>query len=122
MRLCEHYLAAMPGQSGVEFVTWDWDFNREGVSHGHYFGGDYKGAKQDFAIRSGLIPERIFIDEQLIEIYRSCADTLDAGLDLTYDQEKCIRSVQDQIESAMPDIMDRVKNRISTPWNIPRKD
>ena len=104
-------LAAMPGQFGVEFVTWDWDFNREGVSHGHYFGGDYKGAKQDFAIRSGLIPERIFTDEQLIEIYRCCADTLDAGLDLSYDQEKCIRSVQDQIESGMPDIMDRIKEQ-----------
>ena len=104
-------LACMPSQSGMEFVTWDWDFNREGVSHGHYFGGDYKGAKQDFAIRSGMIPERIFTDEQLVEIYRCCADTLDAGLDLTYDQEKCIRSVQDQIESGMPDIMDRIREQ-----------
>ena len=40
-------LAAMPGQFGVEFATgdWDWDFNRDGVSYGHYFGGAYKGAK-----------------------------------------------------------------------------
>ena len=104
-------LAGMSGQFGVEFVTWDWDFNREGVSHGHYFGGDYKGAKQDFAIRSGLIQERFFTDEQLIEIYRCCADTLDAGIDLSYEQEKCIRSVQDQIESGMPDITDRIREQ-----------
>ena len=96
-------LACMAGKSGVEFVTCD--FNRGGVSHGHYFGRDCKGAKQDFAICSGLIPGHIFTDEQLIEIYRRCADTLDAGLDLTYDQEKCIWDVQDQIESDMPDIM-----------------
>ena len=104
-------LAGMARQFGMEFVTWDWDFNREGVSHGHYFGGDYKAAKQNFAIRSGLIPERIFTDEQLIEIYRCCADTLDAGLDLSYDQEKCIRGVQDQIESGMPDITDRIREQ-----------
>ena len=58
-----------------------------------------------------MIPERIFTDEQLVEIYRCCADTLDAGLDLSYDQEECIRSVQDQIESSMPDIMDRIKGQ-----------
>ena len=105
-------LAGAYSSEGVEFVTWDWDFNREGVSHGHYYGQNYTGAKQDFATRAGLISEhRIFDDPQLIEIYRCCADTLDAGFDLTYDQEKCIRSVQDQIRKEMPDIMDRIKEQ-----------
>lgn len=72
----------------------------------------YDGAKQDLATRSGLIPEqRLFKDEQLIEIYRCCADTLDAGFDLTYEQEKCIKSVQEQIENEMPDIMDRIREQ-----------
>ena len=105
-------LAGAHGKYGVEFVTWDWDHDRKGLSHGHYFNGNYEGAKQDFATRSGLIPEQqLFKDEQLIEIYRCCADTLDAGFDLTHEQEKCIKSVQEQIENGMPDIMDRIREQ-----------
>ena len=105
-------LAGAHGKYGVEFVTWDWDHDRKGLSHGHYFNGNYEGAKQDFATRSGLIPEQqLFKDEQLIEIYRCCADTLDAGFDLTHEQEKCIKSVQKQIENGMPDIMDRIREQ-----------
>lgn len=29
-------LAATQSNQGVQFVTWDWDFDRKGVSHGHY--------------------------------------------------------------------------------------
>ena len=105
-------LAGTQGKYGVEFVTWDWDYDRKGLSHGHYFTSNYEGAKRDFATRSGLIPEQqLFKDEQLIEIYRCCADTLDAGFDLTYEQEKCIKSVQEQIENGMPDIIDRIREQ-----------
>ena len=105
-------LAGAHGKYGVEFVTWDWDHDRKGLSHGHYFNGNYEGAKQDFATRSGLIPEQqLFKDEQLIEIYRCCADTLDADFDLTHEQEKCIKSVQEQIENGMPDIMERIREQ-----------
>lgn len=108
----ETLLAATETRFGVQFVTWDWDFNREGLSHGHYFGSDYEGAKQDFATRSNLIKQsRLFTPEQTIEIYRCCADTLDAGLDLTYEQERNIKSVQEQIEINMPDIMQRIQQQ-----------
>ena len=105
-------LAAKEGRYGVQFVTWDWDFDRKGVSHGHYHMGNYGGAKQDFATRSGLAPEQtLFTDAQLIEIYRCCADTLDAGFDLTYEQEKAIHSVQEQIRHRMPDIMEHIREQ-----------
>lgn len=104
--------AAMESKYGVQFVTWDWDFNRMGLSHGNYFGGNYVGAKQDFATRSGLIPkEMLFTEAQRIEIYRCCADTLDAGFELTSEQEECIKSIQEQIEDGMPDIHDRIREQ-----------
>ncbi len=34
-------LAGHPTERGVQFVTWEWDFDREGVHHGHYFQEDY---------------------------------------------------------------------------------
>ena len=91
-------LAAHPTRLGVQFVTWDWSFDHTGLNQGNYFQENYVGAKQDFAIRAGLIfKQQIFNQEQLVEIYRCCSDTLDAGFDLTAEQEKCIRGVQEQI-------------------------
>ena len=34
-------LAGSPSKYGVQFVTWDWDYDRTGVSHGHYFMENY---------------------------------------------------------------------------------
>ena len=64
-------LAGTPSKYGVQFVTWDWDYDRTGVVHGHYFMENYDAAKQDFATRSGLIQkEQLFSPEQLTEIFR----------------------------------------------------
>lgn len=62
-------LAGSHSKYGVQFVTWDWD----------------DGAKQDFATRSGLIQkEQLFSPEQMTEIYRCCADSVDGDFfDLT---------------------------------------
>ncbi len=32
-------LAGTPSKYGIQFVTWDWDYDRTGVVHGHYFIG-----------------------------------------------------------------------------------
>lgn len=104
--------AGMYSKHGVQFVTWERDHDGAGLHWGHYFSGNYDSAKHDFATRSSLISEQqLFKDEQLIEIYRCCADTLEAGFDLTYEQEKCIKSVQEQIENGMPDIMSRIQGQ-----------
>ena len=48
-------LAGHPTERGIQFVTWEWDFDREGVYHGHYFQDDYEAAKRDFTVRGGLV-------------------------------------------------------------------
>ena len=102
-------LAGNPTGNGVVFVTWDWSCDHTGLNNGHYYQENYEGAKQDFAVRSGLIDGRQLFDrQQLTEIYRCCADTLDNGYDLTREQKLCIRSVQAQIESRMPDIVNQI--------------
>ena len=109
-------LAAHPTRLGVQFVTWNWSFDRTGLNQGNYFQENYVGTKQDFAIRAGLISkQQIFNQEQLIEIYRCCSDTLDAGFDLTAKQEKCIRGVQEQIATAAPDALDRIREQEQPP-------
>ena len=67
-------LAGHPTERGVQFVTWEWDFDRKGVHHGHYFQQDYDAAKRDFTVRGGLVPkDALFEPEQLADIYRALA-------------------------------------------------
>ena len=106
-------LAGTPSKHGVQFVTWDWDYDRTGVVHGHYFMENYDGAKQDFATRSGLIQkEQLFSPEQLTEIYRCCTDSVNEDFfELTDKQVELIHSVQQQIEICVPDVDERVRQQ-----------
>ena len=106
-------LAGSPSKYGVQFVTWDWDYDRTGVSHGHYFMENYDKAKQDFATRSGLIQkEQLFSPEQLTEIFRCCADSVDEDFfELTDTQEEMIRGIQQQIRVCVPDLDERVRQQ-----------
>ena len=45
-------LAGHPTERGVQFVTWEWDFDREGVHHGHYFQNDEEENQWKFTERS----------------------------------------------------------------------
>ena len=106
-------LAGSPSKYGVQFVTWDWDYDRTGVVHGHYFMENYDAAKQDFATRSGLIQkEQLFSPEQLTEIYRCCTDSVNEDFfELTDKQVELIHSVQQQIEICVPDLDERVRQQ-----------
>lgn len=95
---------------GVQFVTWDRDFQGTGVCNGHYFTGNYLGAKEDFAVRAGFIDKnRLFSAEQTVEIYRCCTDALEGGYDLPIKQADSIERIRYQIEDQMPDIAERIK-------------
>ena len=96
-------LAGQLGKKGARFVTWEWDFDRQGVHAGHYFMENYEAAKLDFAARAGLINEqRLFSDEQLAVIRNACAFALEDDATLSYAEEKQLQSVQEQIELLLP--------------------
>ena len=96
-------LAGRSCKTGAKFVTWEWDFARQGVHAGHYFMENYDAAKLDFAARAGLINEqRLFSDEQLAVIRNSCEFALEDDATLSYAKEKQLRSVQEQIEMLLP--------------------
>lgn len=111
-------LAGIQSKYGVQFVTWDWSLDHKGVCHGHYYtglysSGNYDAAKRDFAVRSGLIQkDQLFTPEQMTEIYRCCADSVDGDFfELTGEQKKMIRSVQQQIEECVPDLDKRIRQQ-----------
>ena len=96
-------LAGQLGKKGARFVTWEWDFDRQGVHAGHYFMENYEAAKQDFAVRAGLVEsQRLFSDEQLAVIRNACALSLEDNATLSYAEEKLLRRVQEQNERLLP--------------------
>ncbi|MFR7743295.1 MAG: hypothetical protein ACLU3I_08420 [Acutalibacteraceae bacterium] len=96
-------LAGRMSKNGARFVTWEYDFDRRGVHAGHYFMQLYESAKQDFAVRAGLVNrQRLFSDEQLAVIRNACALSLEDNATLSYAEEKLLRSVQEQIERLLP--------------------
>lgn len=102
-------LAGHPTSHGVEFVTWEWDYQHTGMWQGHYYSNNYAGAKQDFAVRSGLIPQAlIFEQEQLDELYHCLQKTRELDDTLTYQGEQRIIKAQEHIEAISPGVRERV--------------
>ena len=95
---------------GYQFVTWIWDYDRTGVSHGHYYEDDFQSAKQDFAVRSGLIPRaQLFTPEELTELYRAAEHWFYEGPELDYKQQKAIQEARTKIEYTVPDLQSRLE-------------
>ena len=95
---------------GDQFVTWIWDYDRTGVSHGHYYEDDFQSAKQDFAVRSGLIPRaQLFTPEELTELYRAAEHWFYEGPELDYKQQKAIQEARTKIEYTVPDLQSRLE-------------
>ena len=94
---------------GWEFVTWCRDYSGEGVTLGHYVGGDYAAAKRDFAVRAGLVPQNeLFSQEQLAEIHRCMETVRDMDFPMTAKREERMDGILEQIRRAVPDLDARI--------------
>ena len=97
-------LAGHPSERGVQFVTWEWDWDRKGVHHGHYFQNGYEEAKHDFVRRIGLLPkEALFEPEQLAEMHRALAFVCEQDEGLSIGREKEIKTIMEQIKCLLPE-------------------
>ena len=95
---------------GYQFVTWIWDHDRTRVSHGHYYEEDFQGAKQDFAVRSGLISKaQLFLPEELTQLYRATDYLLDEGPEPEDGQLKALQTSRTKIEYTVPDLAERLE-------------
>ena len=96
-------LAGHPSERGVQFVTWEWDFDREGVHHGHYFQDDYEAAKRDFTVRSGLVQkDALFEPEQLAEIYHALSFVREQDETLSFGRDQELKELMEQVGGLLP--------------------
>ena len=96
-------LAGTSTERGVQFVTWEWDFDRKGVHHGHYFQDDYEAAKRDFTVRSGLVQkDALFEPEQLAEIYHALSFVREQDETLSFGREQELAELMEQVGGLLP--------------------
>ncbi len=97
-------LAGHPTERGVQFVTWEWDWDYKGVHHGHYFQNGCEEAKHDFVRRGGLLPKEVLFEpEQLDEIHRALAFVCEQDEDLSIGREKEIKAIMEQLKCLLPE-------------------
>ena len=104
-------LAGHPTERGVQFVTWEWDFDREGVHHGHYFQEDYDAAKRDFTVRGNLVPkDALFEPEQLAQIYHALSFVREQDETLSFGRDRELAELMDQISGLLPSNVPRQRD------------
>ena len=97
-------LAGHPTERGVQFVTWEWDWDREGVHQGNYFYGDYEAAKRDFTVRSGLVQrDALFETEQLAEFYYALKFVLERDEALSFGRDQDLAELMEQVGRLLPE-------------------
>ena len=93
-----------------EFATWNYKNNS--LYHGHYT-TDYKGAREDFAIRSGLVNKNLLFNKnELVEIYRCIEDTLSNEYEMTDKQREILEDVQIRISNSVENFDELLKEAI----------
>lgn len=98
---------------GYQFVTWIWDYHRTGVCYGHYYDNDFTAAKQDFAVRSGLISKaQLFSPEELTELYRGIEYLLENGPEPREEQLKVARTAREKIEYTVPNLQEKLDHEL----------
>jgi len=99
-----HLLAAKQSKDNeIRFVTWQYDYDRTGVTLGHYYETKYQGALKDFTVRSGLIDEnQLFTEEEMTVLYQSCVFRGKNDDDLTFESEQELHTVIEKLENNLP--------------------
>ncbi len=96
-------LAAKNTEYGFEFVTWDRTFDGEGVTQGNYY-TDYSAAKENFAVRSGLIDKNKVFDVEELESIQKCINfTARHNGDLKFDDCENLKRLGEKISECLPE-------------------
>ena len=84
-------------------MTWEWDFDREGVHHGHYFQDDYDAAKRDFTVRGGLVQKgALFEPEQFAQIYHALSFVRGQDETLSCGRDQELAELMEQVDGLLP--------------------
>ncbi|MBD5111649.1 MAG: hypothetical protein HDT42_03835 [Ruminococcaceae bacterium] len=88
---------------GFEFVTWDRTYDGKAVRHGNYY-GDYAAAKENFAIRSGLVDsDKLFDNSELERIQKCVKFAMENDGNLHFDEYDELKKLVEKISVSIPE-------------------
>ena len=88
---------------GFKFATWNQNPDGTYLVYGHYM-DSYEKAKEDFAIRAGLVNKnKIFSQEQAELIFKSVNYARDNCEHVTYDQDKEMDGIMERLAHGYPE-------------------
>lgn len=102
-----HLLAAKLGADNqLHFTTWQYDYDRTGVTLGHYYDQNYQGALQDYMLRAGLVSEQErFTEDELVVLHDACVFRGRCDDEISYDDEQKLQAVMEKVESNIPHLV-----------------
>ncbi|MCM1167272.1 MAG: hypothetical protein NC401_14790 [Ruminococcus sp.] len=96
-------LAAKNTSVGFEFVAWERTFDNKGVTQGNYY-TDYSAAKENFAVRSGLVDKHKMFDVAELADIRKCVDfALENDGNLRFDDCENLKKLSEKISEIVPE-------------------
>ena len=100
----------------IQYACWTYNNDRSGVVSGHYCIDDFDEAKEEFAIRAGLIDKRkLFQRADMKAVYVACIHLLVSRDSLSPDQKKRLSNIIDRIEDIDKTIPDEFKEAFLSP-------
>lgn len=109
----KYLLAAKRSEDNeIRFTTWQYTYDRTGVTLGHYYETNFDGALKDFIIRSGLIdPKQLFTEEELLVLYEACIFRNLNDDELDFDSGGKLQAVVKKLESNLPHLPEAPQNQ-----------
>jgi hypothetical protein len=91
---------------GLHFVTWEYTYDRTGVNRGHYT-EDYGSAKEDFAVRAGLISkEKLFTPEQATVLVETVENRIADDFYISLATAQALKELAGKLNEAYPQTPD----------------
>ncbi len=108
--------SSMQKVNNYQYVTWEKDRggSQLGVHTGNYFSDNYTGAKENFAVRAGILRKsRLLSETEMMAIYSGIIklEDYENNDDGSY---KIFKQIKEKIQDIIPDIEARIY------WNNPR--
>ena len=96
-------LAAKHTEYGFEFVTWGRTYDGKSIWHGNYY-TDYDAAKENFAVRSGMVDkDKIFSTKELEQLEKCVNFTMRHNGDLKFDDCDFLKKISEKISENIPE-------------------
>ena len=114
LKLAEYNGVVLAGteHSNGSFEYATWSNKNNSLYHGNYT-TDYRGAREDFVTRSGLMNRNLLFNKnEMVEIYRCIEDTLNNEYEMTDKQRDMLEDIQTRIKQDVPGFDELLKEAI----------